>query len=276
MEERTGFSGKMPSMITYPDINPVALDLGFAKIHWYGLMYLIGFLGAWWLGNARCKMPGSSWDKEQVSDVIFYGALGVVLGGRIGYILFYNFSAFLDNPLILFKIWQGGMSFHGGMLGVFIALYLFARKTNRTFFQVSDFIAPMVPIGLGAGRIGNFINKELWGRPVESSIPWAMDYGDHIARHPSSLYQALTEGLLLFIILFFYSRKPRPTMAVSAVFMIGYGSFRFITEFFRTPDAQLGYIAFGWMTRGQELSIPMVLFGLYLFYLIRKKQANAR
>jgi len=262
-------------MISYPNINPVALDLGAVQIHWYGLMYLIGFTGAWWLGIKRAAHPDSNWNNDQVSDVIFYGALGVILGGRIGYILFYNFSAFLDNPVIIFKIWQGGMSFHGGMLGVFIALFLFGKKTSRTFFQVSDFIAPMVPIGLGAGRIGNFINKELPGRPVDGNIPWALDYGDQIARHPSSLYQALTEGLLLFLLLFFYSRKPRPTMAVSAMFMIGYGSFRFITEFFRTPDAHLGYIAFGWLTKGQQLSVPMILFGFFLIYLIRKNKTSS-
>lgn len=261
-------------MLSYPEINPVAIDLGFAKIHWYGLMYLIGFIGSWWLGVKRAALPGSQWNKDMVADVIFYGALGVILGGRIGYILFYNFSAFLDNPVIIFQIWQGGMSFHGGMLGVFIALYLFGRKANKTFFQVSDFIAPWVPIGLGAGRIGNFINKELPGRAVDGNIPWALDYGDHIARHPSALYQALTEGLLLFLLLYFYSRKPRPLMAVSAMFMIGYGGFRFITEFFRTPDEHLGFVMFDWMTKGQQLSIPMVLFGLYLIYLIKKKQQS--
>ncbi|MDH5571765.1 MAG: prolipoprotein diacylglyceryl transferase [Gammaproteobacteria bacterium] len=261
-------------MITYPEISPVAIDLGVVKIHWYGLMYLIGFIGAWWLGVVRARQPNSSWNNDQVSDVIFYGALGVILGGRIGYILFYNFSVFLDSPLIIFKIWQGGMSFHGGMLGVFIALYLFGRKTKRTFFQVSDFIAPMVPIGLGAGRIGNFINKELPGRPVDTVVPWSMDYGDHIARHPSSLYQALTEGLLLFLILYIFSRKPRPVMAVSSLFMISYGCLRFITEFFRMPDEHLGFIAFGWMTKGQQLSIPMVLFGFYLIYLIRKNKKS--
>jgi len=261
-------------MIPYPQINPVALDLGFAAIHWYGLMYLFAFLAAWWLGNYRARQPDSGWNKEQVSDVIFYGALGVVLGGRIGYILFYNFDRFLENPVILFRIWEGGMSFHGGMLGVFLALYLFGRKTGKSFFQVSDFIAPMVPLGLGFGRIGNFINKELWGRPAESAIPWAMDYGDHIARHPSSLYQALTEGVLLFVILFLYSRKPRPVMAVSGVFMMAYGSFRFTTEFFRMPDQQLGFVLFGWMSRGQELSIPMVAFGLFIFILAYKKQAD--
>jgi phosphatidylglycerol:prolipoprotein diacylglycerol transferase len=262
-------------MIAYPDIDPVALDLGVVKVHWYGLMYLIGFAGAWWLGVRRASLPESEWKKEQVADLIFYGALGVVLGGRIGYILFYNFPAFLENPLILFKIWQGGMSFHGGMLGVFVALFLFARKTHKTFFQVSDFIAPMVPIGLGAGRVGNFINKELPGRVADANIPWTMDFGDGLARHPSSLYQALTEGLLLFVILWWVSSKSRPRMMVSAAFMIGYGCFRFFTEFFRTPDAHIGFDAFGWMTRGQELSIPMILFGLYLLYLIRSKQKSS-
>ncbi len=261
-------------MITYPEINPVAIDLGFVKVHWYGLMYLIGFAGAWWLGVRRAALDNSGWNNEQVSDVIFYGALGVILGGRIGYVLFYNFSAFLENPVILFRIWEGGMSFHGGMLGVFVAYYFFAKKTKKTYFQVADFLAPMVPIGLGAGRVGNFINKELLGRPVESDIPWAMDFGDHIARHPSSLYQALTEGLLLFLLLWFYTRKPRPAMAASALFMIGYGLFRFITEFFRTPDSHIGFVAFDWMTKGQQLSIPMILVGCFLFYLIYRNKTG--
>lgn len=260
-------------MIAYPEISPVALDLGFAKIHWYGLMYLFGFVSVWWLGSRRAMKDNSGWHKDQVSDLIFYGAMGVILGARIGYILFYNFAAFLDNPIILIQIWQGGMSFHGGMLGVFVALYLYGRKTNKSFFEVSDFIAPMVPIGLGAGRIGNFINHELPGRAVEMNIPWAFDYGDHIARHPSSLYQATTEGLLLFLILWFYSAKPRPRMAVSALFMLCYGAFRFTTEFFRMPDAHIGFVAFGWLTKGQELSIPMVVFGLGLLLYIYKKQA---
>ena len=261
-------------MIAYPHIDPVAVDLGFAKIHWYGLMYLIGFVGSWWLGVVRAKQPNSGWKKDEVADLIFYGALGVILGGRIGYILFYNFSAFIENPVILFKIWQGGMSFHGGMLGVFIALYLFGRKTNKSFFQVSDFIAPMVPIGLGAGRIGNFINKELPGRASDADVPWLMDFGDGITRHPSSLYQALTEGLLLFVLLWWVSSKSQPRMLISAMFMIGYGCFRFITEFFRTPDAHIGFVAFGWLTKGQQLSIPMVLFGLYLIYLIKKQSKS--
>jgi len=260
-------------MITYPEINPAAIDLGVVKVHWYGLMYLFGFLAAWWFGKVRAKQENSGWNNEQVSDVIFYGAMGVILGGRIGYILFYNFDLFLSNPIIILRIWEGGMSFHGGMLGVFAGLYLFARKTNKTFFQVSDFIAPMVPLGLGFGRIGNFINKELWGRPADSAVPWAMDFGDHIARHPSSLYQALTEGLLLFLILFFYSRKTRPRMAVSGAFMMLYGVFRFATEFYRTPDEHLGFVMFDWMTKGQQLSVPMIIIGIALIVYAYKKPA---
>ena len=256
-------------MITYPEINPVALDLGFAKIHWYGLMYLIGFAASWWLGVVRAAQPDSGWKKDEVADLIFYGALGVILGGRIGYVLFYNFSAFVDNPLLILQIWQGGMSFHGGMLGVFVALYLFGRKTQKTFFQVSDFIAPMVPIGLGAGRIGNFINVELLGRPADPALPWAMDFGDRIARHPSQLYQAITEGLLLFLILWIYSSKTRPRRMVSAWFLIGYGCFRTFTEFFRIPDAHIGFVAFNWLTEGQLLSIPMILAGIFIIYKTR-------
>lgn len=258
-------------MILYPDINPVALDLGFAKIHWYGLMYLFGFLTAWWLGTVRAKQVDSGWNKDQVSDVIFYGAMGVILGGRIGYILFYNFDKFIENPVILIRIWEGGMSFHGGMIGVAVALYLFSKKSHKSFFQVTDFVIPMVPLGLGFGRLGNFINKELWGRPAETVIPWAMDYGDHIARHPSSLYQAISEGLILFFILFFYSRKTRPEMAISGMFLLFYGVFRFSTEFFRTPDNHLGFVMFDWMTKGQQLSIPMIIFGvLMLIYAYRQ------
>ena len=262
-------------MINYPSIDPVALSVGSLKIHWYGLMYLVGFVSAWRLGIYRAKQS-KNWDQKQVEDLIFYGALGVVLGGRIGYTLFYNFSSFVDNPVSVFYIWQGGMSFHGGLIGVITAFYLFARKYNKNFFQVSDFMAPMVPIGLGAGRIGNFINKELIGRPMEASLPWAMDYGDHIARHPSSLYQALTEGLLLFIIIWIYSSKQRPMMAVSAVFVMAYGAFRFITEFFRTPDSHLGFLAFDWLTMGQLLSVPMIMIGVFVFIMTIKNNGEAK
>lgn len=263
-------------MIDYPNIDPVVVSLGSLKIHWYGLMYLVGFVSAWQLGLYRIKKGHSDWTNKQVEDLIFYGALGVVLGGRIGYTFFYNFSTFIDNPLSIIYIWQGGMSFHGGLIGVIAAFYLFARNHKKTFFQVSDFMAPMVPIGLGAGRIGNFINKELIGRPMEASLPWAMDYGDHVARHPSSLYQALTEGLLLFIIVWIYSSKKRPSMAVSAVFIGCYGLFRFTTEFFRTPDAQIGFIAFDWLTMGQLLSLPMILVGLITYYMAMKHKEEMK
>ena len=218
----------------------------------------------WWLGNLRARRPDSGWTPEEVADMLFYGALGVILGGRVGFILLYNFDLFIDDPLMLFRIWQGGMSFHGGMLGVFVAMWIYARKTGRTFFQVTDFMAPFVPVGLGAGRIGNFINGELWGRPTE--LPWGMvfPFVDQQARHPSMLYEALLEGLLLFIILWVYSSKSRPLRAVSGMFMLFYGLFRFGVEFVRQPDAHLGFIAFDWLTMGHVLSAPMVLYGIYL------------
>jgi len=262
-------------MLTYPDIDPVALSFGSIKIHWYGLMYLVAFVSAWRLGVYRAK-SNKYWDSKKVEDLIFYGALGVVLGGRIGYTLFYNFSSFIEDPISIFYIWKGGMSFHGGFLGVLTAYYFFARKNGMTFFQVADFMAAMIPIGLGAGRIGNFINKELIGRPMEASLPWAMDYGDHIARHPSSLYQALSEGVVLFIIVWIYSSRPRPIMAVSAVFIMAYGSLRFITEFFRTPDAHIGFLAFDWLTMGQLLSVPMVLVGIFVYYKAMQNKEELR
>lgn len=263
-------------MLTYPNIDPVALSLGPLKIHWYGLMYLIGFAVVWWLGRIRARRPDSGWDAEQISDLVFYGALGAVLGGRLGYILFYSFPFFIADPLSIFKVWQGGMSFHGGMVGVFVAMWLYGRKFHKGFFQITDFIAPLVPIGLGAGRIGNFINGELWGRVSDG--PWAMVFPNAgaLARHPSQLYQAFLEGIVLFIILWLYSSKPRPTMAVSGMFLIFYGLFRFIVEFVRVPDAQLGYLAFGWLTMGQVLSIPMILIGLWLVWWAYKGDARIK
>ena len=254
-------------MLTYPEIDPVAISLGPLKVHWYGLMYLIGFAAAWWLAKYRANKPGSGWSAEEISDLIFYCALGVVLGGRIGYILFYNFSAFAENPLILLKIWQGGMAFHGGLIGVLIAFYLFGRKTGRGFFTVADFMAPMVPIGLGAGRIGNFINGELWGRVTD--VPWGMVFpgGGPDPRHPSQLYQFFIEGPVFFAVIWLYSKKPRPTMAVSGLFLAFYGVYRFMIEFVRQPDAHLGFVAMNWMTQGQLLSVPMVLFGLAFIWL---------
>lgn len=253
-------------MLTYPNFDPIAIELGPLKIHWYGIMYLVGFGLAWWLGRFRAKQPRSGWNEQQVGDLIFFGALGVILGGRIGYIVFYNFSGFMAEPLSLFKIWQGGMSFHGGVIGVIISMWLFGRKFDKRFFDIADFVAPLFPLGYAAGRIGNFINGELWGRVAE--VPWAMVFpgAGPLPRHPSQLYQAFLEGIVVFLVLWFYSSRPRPRMAVSGMFLLLYGTFRFIDEFFRQPDAHLGFIAFGWLTMGQLLSVPMALGGIAMMW----------
>ncbi|MTI62935.1 prolipoprotein diacylglyceryl transferase [Methylophaga sp.] len=257
--------------MTYPQIDPVAISLGPLAIHWYGLMYLLGFAFVWLLGRYRAARH--NWQAGQLEDLLFYGALGVILGGRLGYALFYDLAANLDNPLNLLKIWQGGMSFHGGLIGVLIAFWYFGRKTGKGFFEISDFIAPMVPIGLMLGRIGNFINGELWGRV--SDLPWAMVFpgAGPLPRHPSQLYQAALEGLLLFIILWIYSAKPRPRAAVSGLFLLGYGVFRFIVEFVRIPDPQYGYLAFGWLTMGQVLCLPMILGGVVMMIWAYQRRA---
>ncbi len=255
------------SMLPYPEIDPVAIALGPIKVHWYGLTYLAGLAFSWWLGNQRARQPGSVLKPGQVDDMIFFSALGVVLGGRLGYILFYGLGRLAEDPLWVLRVWEGGMSFHGGMLGVIFANWLYARYLKVNFADLLDFVAPLVPVGLGLGRLGNFIGQELWGRPTD--LPWAMVFPrDPLAlpRHPSQLYQAALEGLLLFLILYWFSRKPRPRLAVGGVFMLGYGLFRFIVEFAREPDAHITTLVFGWMTRGQLLCLPMIAFGLFLLY----------
>lgn len=254
-------------MLTFPQIDPVAVSLGPISIHWYGVMYIIAFGGAWFLASYRAKKIPQEWTAEQVSDLIFYGALGAVLGGRMGSVFFYNFDRFLDDPIWLFRVWEGGMSFHGGLLGVMAAFFFYSRSLNKRLFEVLDFIAPFVPFGLGAGRFGNFIGGELWGRPTD--LPWGMIFPhvDNLPRHPSQLYEVALEGIVLFTIVWWFSSKPRPRCAVTGLFGLGYGSFRFFIEFFRQPDQDLGFIAFDWLTMGQLLSLPLIIGGLLLLYL---------
>jgi len=258
-------------MFTFPQFDPVALSIGPISIHWYGITYLLAFGGAWKLASYRASLRPGQWTAEQISDLVFYGALGAVLGGRMGYVFFYSFDRLLDNPLWLFQIWEGGMSFHGGFLGVVAAFYLYSRSIGKDFFETLDFIAPLAPFGLGAGRIGNFIGGELWGRPTD--VPWGMVFPhiDQLPRHPSQLYEFALEGVVLFIIVWWYSSKPRPRFAVAGLFAIGYGCFRFFIEFFRQPDSDIGFIVFDWLTMGQLLSTPMILAGLLLMYLAYRR-----
>ncbi|GAB3363773.1 prolipoprotein diacylglyceryl transferase [Lysobacter rhizosphaerae] len=291
-------------MTVLHQIDPIALDLGtwnlpllgsvHPQIHWYGIMYLLAFVAAWWLGQRRVRagrLPGVN--EQAYGDLIFYCALGVVLGGRLGYILFYDLPTYLDQPLQVLKIWEGGMSFHGGLMGVVAAAWWWSRRQKLHLFDTVDFIAPLVPPGLGFGRLGNYINGELWGKPTEAgwgvvfpSAPelqhmsmeqiqaqFASGALDQFARHPSQLYQAGLEGLVMFMVLWWYSRKPRPRYAVSGVFALLYGVFRFAVEFVRVPDAQIGdhgYLAFGWLTMGQVLSLPLVALGLFFLWLSRR------
>lgn len=260
-------------MLQYPSIDPVAIAIGPLKIHWYGLMYLVGIGAAWWLAKRRLAQFDPSWTRDTLSDLVFWCALGVIAGGRLGYVLFYDLASYIANPALVLRIWEGGMSFHGGFLGVLLAVLWFARKHKKPFWALMDFIAPLVPIGLGAGRIGNFINAELWGKA--SDVPWAMVFPTdpmQLARHPSQLYQFALEGVALFFILWLYTRKPRPTMAVSGLFALCYGVFRFIVEFVRVPDAQLGYLAFDWLTMGQILCLPMMVAGIFLMVWAYKRQ----
>lgn len=251
-------------MLTYPNIDPVAISLGPLQVHWYGLMYIVGIGAAWIMARRRAREPGFPWTASQIEDLIFFCAIGLMLGGRLGYILFYNFSAFLNDPGMIIRVWEGGMSFHGGMLGAFAGMWVFARSVGARFWEVTDFIAPYVPLGLFTGRIGNFINGELWGKP--SDVPWAMVFpgGGPEPRHPSQLYEAFLEGIALFILLQWYRRLNPPHTAVSGMFLLLYGVFRFSVEFVRLPDAHIGYLAFGWLTMGMVLTLPMIVAGLLI------------
>lgn len=257
-------------MLTYPAIDPIAFSVGPLSVHWYGLMYLCAFASAWWVAMARAEQPWSPVNKAQVEDLIVYGAMGVVLGGRLGYVFFYNFDHFLQDPLWLLRIWEGGMSFHGGLLGVALAVWFYARRLQRnnpnvSFLSLGDFVVPLVPLGLGFGRLGNFIGQELWGRATD--VSWAMVFPRDplgLPRHPSQLYQFALEGVLLFALVFWFSKKPRPAGAVSGLFLIGYGCCRFVVEFYREPDAHIGFDLFGWLSRGQLLSVPMIVIGVAL------------
>lgn len=260
-------------MLTYPDIDPVLISIGVVKIRWYGLMYVLGFLAAWLLARHRAARDDSVVRPGQVDDLIFYSMLGVIVGGRLGYVFFYGLEYLAADPLYLFKITEGGMSFHGGLLGVGAAMWLYARRLDVRFLALWDFVAPLAPLGLFFGRIGNFINGELWGKPTD--MPWGFRVGEQVL-HPSMLYEAILEGLVLFVILWTYSRVPRPVMSVTGLFLAGYGLFRFLIEFVRIPDDHLGYLAFGWVTMGQLLSLPMILGGLALIALAYRGSQTGR
>ena len=264
-------------MLIHPQFNPVAISIGPLAIHWYGLMYLLAFFQFWWLGKHRIQthpqLAQNGWTVQQLDDLLFYGVLGVILGGRLGQVLFYEPGYYLSDPARILAIWQGGMSFHGGFLGVLLAMALCARKWQRAWLDITDFIAPLVPLGLAAGRVGNFINGELWGRVADLNLPWAMVFPrvDDLPRHPSQLYQAGLEGLLLFALLWVYSGKTRPRGAVSGAFLIGYGCFRFLAEYFRTPDDGI----FGLsevISMGQWLSLPMIVIGVLMLAAAQRRK----
>ena len=260
------------------NLDPVAFSLGDISMNWYGLMYLIGFALGWFLGRWRAARPNSGWNTQEVDDLLTIVMLGVIIGGRLGYVLFYDFSAYLKDPLEIFKLWHGGLSFHGGLLGALGAFWYFAHTRHKSFLQISDFVAPLVPQAIFWGRLGNFINGELWGKPTD--LPWAVIFktGGAIPRHPSQLYEALFEGLILFIILWVYSSKKHRPGQVSGVFAMGYSIARIGVEFVRLPDAHIGYIAFGWLTMGQILCVPLFLIGFYLYLspCLKKSAASAK
>lgn len=261
-------------MLIHPQFDPIAVHLGPLAVRWYGLMYLVGFLLVLVMGRYRIRtQPWRGWSVRDLDDMLFLGVLGVVLGGRLGYILFYKLSDYLHEPLHILYVWEGGMSFHGGFLGVVLAMVWFAHSRAKSWMAVTDFIAPLCPLGLGAGRIGNFVNAELWGRPTD--VPWAMIFPnvDNQPRHPSQLYEFALEGLALFALLWWFSSRPRPAGAVSGLFLLGYGSARFLVEYTREPDSFLGLLAFGF-SMGQWLSLPMVLAGVgLLLWSYRKKSS---
>lgn len=260
-------------IITHPQFDPIAIHLGTFGIHWYGLMYLTGFLGFLILGRYQIQhKTWFGWTYNMLDDALFYGALGVIIGGRLGYVLFYQPSYFMQHPMQIFAVWQGGMSFHGGFLGVLTAMFFFKRKYPQPWLQIMDFVAPLVPIGLGAGRMGNFINGELWGRPSHISFGMIFPQVDYVPRHPSQLYEFMLEGVILFLLLWCFSRKQRPIGAISGLFLIGYGSFRFLVEFTREPDDFLGLLQLG-LSMGQWLSLPMILVGIALLLRVYKKTA---
>ena len=251
-------------MLIYPQMNPVALQIGPIGIHWYGLMYLLGFASCWGVLVARVRHSARGFTADQVSDLLFYAALGIIIGGRVGYMLLYAWPELMANPLTIFAVWKGGMSFHGGLVGVILSVWIYAIKTGKHLVDITDFIAPAVPLGLAAGRLGNFINGELWGRMT--TAPWGMvfPYAGDLPRHPSQLYEFFFEGVVMFVVLWTFSMRPRPRWAVSGLFLLLYGMFRFGIEFFREPDAQMGYRALGWLTEGQLLSFPMAILGLLM------------
>ncbi len=260
-------------MLQHPGIDPVAFSLGPLRVHWYGLMYLVGFLGGAGLGIYRARRPDSGWRSQEVWDLLFYVALGVIIGGRLGYVLLYNLPHYLSHPADLLRIWTGGMSFHGALVGVIVAVWLFARRSGRAFLSVGDFLAPLCPLGLAAGRIGNFVNQELWGRVTE--LPWGVVFAGAgpLPRHPSQLYEAFLEGVVLFIVVWSYSARPRPLGAVSGLFLLCYGIFRCAVEFVREPDLHIGFLALGWVTMGQLLSVPLIAAGAWLMVRARGSAA---
>ena len=251
-------------MLIHPGFDPIAVKLGPIAVRWYGLMYLVAFLSGWWLGRRRIAAGLAPVSRDQFDDLLFYAVLGIILGGRLGYVLLYKPAYFLAHPVEILYVWQGGMAFHGGFLGVLAAMAIFARRNQLDWWRIMDFVAPLVPLGLAAGRLGNFINGELWGRVTD--VPWGMVFREAgpEPRHPSQLYQFALEGLALFALLWWFSSKPRPRAQVSALFLIGYGVFRFLAEFGREPDSFIGLMALG-LSYGQWLSLPMILAGIALF-----------